>query len=106
MKVAITYWGTRIAPLFDTARKIMILDIEDNDIKDCNEVDMDGVSSFARVGYLHELGVEVLFCGGISEHFFHQLLAAKIKVIPWISGEVADVIEKYLLESGSFKKFR
>lgn len=104
MRIAITRWGTRVAPLFDTAREILVLDVVDNDIKDCNEVDIDGVRPFSRAGYLHELGVEVLFCGGISEYFFRQLLAVNIKVIPWTSGEVGKVIETCLKGLGSFKQ--
>lgn len=104
MRIAITYWGTRVAPLFDTARKVLILDIEDNDIKDSNDVDIDGIRSFSRAGYLHELGVKVLICGGISEYFFRQLLAVNIRVVPWTSGEVGEVIEKYLKGFGPIKQ--
>ena len=57
MRIAITRWGTRVAPLFDTARKILIVDVKDNDLKGSNEIDIDGIRPFSRAGYLVGAGI-------------------------------------------------
>lgn len=96
MRIAVTCWGSRVSPLYDTTRKIIVIDTGAGGIQHISEVDISLVKPFSRAGFLHDIGVEVLVCGGISECFIQQLLALNIKVVPWISGEVSEVISEYI----------
>lgn len=96
MKIAITCWGSRVSPLFDTTRKVIIIDIDASGIQSSGEVDISLVKPFFRAGFLQDMGVEVLICGGISECYHQQLSALKIKVVPWISGEIDEIISEYV----------
>jgi len=96
MKIAITCWGSRVSPLFDTTRKIVIIETDASGIQNSGEVDISPVNPFSRAGFLQDMGVEVLICGGISECYLQQMAALKIKVIPWISGEVDKIISEYI----------
>ena len=33
MKVALTVWGNRISPVFDSARKLLMVEVENNKVK-------------------------------------------------------------------------
>jgi predicted Fe-Mo cluster-binding NifX family protein len=95
MKIAVTRWGSRVAPLFDVARGFYIIEFAENEVKGGREMEMDGVT-FSRPALLHETGVELLICGGISEYFHRQLTTLGIKVIHSVSGEIDAVIGQFL----------
>ena len=39
---------------------------------------------------------DVLICDGITEMYKNQLADRNIKVIPWIKGEIEEVLKQYL----------
>ena len=51
---------------------------------------------FHRCRRLRELGVETLICGAISNPAFAAACAEGITVIPWISGDVEEVIDSFM----------
>jgi predicted Fe-Mo cluster-binding NifX family protein len=95
MKIAITRWGFRVAPLFDEARGFYIIEVVENELKSGRKMEMDGSTS-SRAALLHETGVEILICGGISEYYQRQLTALGIKVFHSVSGEIDAVIAQFL----------
>jgi predicted Fe-Mo cluster-binding NifX family protein len=50
----------------------------------------------AKLNMLLELEIDVLICNGITEFYYNQLSKNNIQVIPWINGEVEEVIDRYL----------
>ncbi|MCL6560250.1 MAG: hypothetical protein K6U74_15945 [Firmicutes bacterium] len=104
MKIAVTRWSSRVAPLFDTAREILLVDIVAKKIVKRVEIEISGIRPFSRAVFLHELGVEVLLCGGISEFILRQLHALNIEVVPWAFGDVEGVINAYLRGLSAVKK--
>ena len=60
MKAAFAYWGTRIAPVFDTAQQIRVIDVEANRIvAQTNEI-LDDQMPARRAFRLAELGIGAL----------------------------------------------
>ena len=51
-----------------------------------------------RVHRLKDLGVEILVCGGIPNYLCETLLHNDINVFPWVTGDVQDVLKKFLLK--------
>ncbi|MCL6447364.1 MAG: NifB/NifX family molybdenum-iron cluster-binding protein [Armatimonadetes bacterium] len=94
MKIAITRWGSRVAPLFDTARVIFVIEVLDNRRTGGEDVVIDKVKPYAKPAFLQEMGVELLICDGISEYFLRQLAALNIRVIHSISGEIEVVVKE------------
>ena len=45
---------------------------------------------------LREMGVRTLLCGGISTDLAREIEAGGVEVIPWVSGEVNEVLDAYL----------
>jgi predicted Fe-Mo cluster-binding NifX family protein len=93
MKVALPIWDDRISPVFDVARKLRVVEVEDG-----GEIDRidHRVSPGSHVSLLSELGVEVLICSAISRALEASARSAGIEVIADVFGEVDEVIRAYL----------
>lgn len=96
MQVAIPVWQDRISPVFDTARTVLLLQIENG--KEISRSVMHLLQGYPplRVRRLRDQGVELLICGAISRPFAHLCAGAGIRVIPWIAGRLEDVLEAFL----------
>ena len=95
MKIALTVWGNRISPVFDSAQTLLIVRIENNKVieKSYESISADRLYFSNK---LRELGISVLICGAISKVATDTLASSKIKLIPFITGNSAQVIELYL----------
>jgi predicted Fe-Mo cluster-binding NifX family protein len=95
MKVAVTIWGERVSPLFDASRRLLIVEIENACIKERTHMifDPERPSDLARS--MAALGVKVLICGAVSQVPAKIIVAGGITLIPFITGEVNNVIAAY-----------
>jgi predicted Fe-Mo cluster-binding NifX family protein len=92
MRVAITVFGSTISPLFDAARLLLLAEIERGEVRRLDEEAIGDLGVDARLSLLTTRGVQLLICGAISSFFHQALLERGIKVYPWVTGEVEDVL--------------
>ena len=96
MKAGFSVWNGRIAPVFDVARMLLIVDATDGAVSTSREVQIPEGVLHARAEFLAGLGVGNIVCGAVS-HPFHCLLEDYgMHVIPFISGGVDEVIQAWL----------
>ncbi len=95
MRIAVTVWDERIAPVFDSAHKLLIADIENEKIKKLSYKSFHPLSEARLTEELNHLGIEVLICGAISQIHSTLIEASAIQLISFISGNVNNVIESY-----------
>ncbi len=105
MKTAFAYWDDRIAPVFDIARQIHVVETESGRIiaetKEVMANDMPAKKVFRIV----ELGISTLVCGAISRPLHAMVMASGIRVISFVAGDLRKVIKAWLdgkLESEKF----
>lgn len=96
MKVALPVWEDRISPVFDVARHLMVVEVDGKTEVDRRLVSMEPGSQHRRVQQLVELGVDILICGGVSRTLEEVLGYHRIAAVPWVSGEVDEVMASYL----------
>jgi predicted Fe-Mo cluster-binding NifX family protein len=96
MQVALTVWEGRISPLFDATRMLLVANITERTITAWRYVPLECDSAFSRAAKLADLGVTTLICGGISELFANAIEAQGIRLIPFVSGTVQEVLDAYL----------
>jgi len=105
MKTAFAHWDDRIAPVFDIARRIHVVEADSGRIvAETGEVLADDLP-VQKAHRLVELGVGTLVCGAISRPFHEMVAAYGIRVIPFVAGDLSDVIQAWLsgnLESDTF----
>ncbi len=97
MKVAITVWGNRISPVFDSANTLLIAEIQNRRIvsRYYESFNPDIPSLFAEK--LEEMEISVLICGAISKVPAAILSASSIEFIPFITGSAFRVLENFAL---------
>ena len=105
MKAAFSDWDDRIAPVFDIARRIHVVEADSGRIvAETGEVLADDLP-VQKAHRLVELGVGTLVCGAISRPFLEMVAAVGIRVIPFVAGGLGEVIQAWLggnLESDTF----
>jgi len=96
VKTAYSIYGTRIAPVFDTARDILIIESRGRDI--CGESlhKLGGRGAAEDVAWLVSQGVERLVCGAVSRPLQEMINAAGIQTDAFVAGEFRQVIEAAL----------
>jgi predicted Fe-Mo cluster-binding NifX family protein len=99
MRLAIPVWNDRVSPVFDTAGRVLLLDLADG-IEQARQLVEVAQALFPteRVKRLAELGVNVLVCGAISRPLAGCLSTAGIILIPWVSGALEEVLRAYLTD--------
>lgn len=95
-RLALPVAGTRISPLFDVARSLILADIEDGRVTNRAQHEVGDESPQARVRLLAVLGTGILVCGGISRPLAMMVEAQGIRVTPWVMGEVDAVLAAYI----------
>lgn len=93
MRVAITIFGSTISPLFDTAQQLLLAEISGGDVQIVGKEPLGTPEAPDRISILTRLGVQVLVCGAINRFLHDGLCERGIKVYPWVSGEVTEVLE-------------
>ncbi len=96
MKVAFAHWENRIAPVFDIARQIRMLEVADGLIVSESEEHLTEDLPVQKALRLAELEIGTLVCGAISRSLYELICAYEIHVMPFIAGELNAVIEAWL----------
>jgi predicted Fe-Mo cluster-binding NifX family protein len=96
MKIAIPVWEKGISPVFDTASRLLIVDVEDQKEASRFEIYLDEQDLSRRCVRIRNLGIDILICGAISRPYSRMLMASGIQVIPELSGQAGDVLDAYL----------
>lgn len=97
MKVAIPEHQGRVAPVFDTCRRVLIFSQDADGEVPLGLEDWSSTGRHKRPGRLKELGVEILLCGGISGWMEGQLSVQGIQTMPWLAGNVSEILEAFRL---------
>jgi len=96
MRVAVPIWEDRISPVFDTASRLLIIEVENQIEASRFETYMDEQDLYRRCFRIQNLGVDILICGAISRPYFRRLMATGINIITGISGHPEEVLEAFL----------
>lgn len=96
VKAAFTSWNNRIAPVFDVARQLFIVESDEGRIVRQSQETVPAEDLGAKVRRLTELGVETLVCGAISRSTQGLVSSCGIEVIPFVAGDLREVIQAWL----------
>ena len=96
MRIAIPQWQGRIAPVFDVAGHLLLVDVEDNREIHREEKRLVKTEPSARAAELLGYGTGVLICGAVSASLQFRIAASGVQVIAFVCGAVDDVLAAYL----------
>jgi predicted Fe-Mo cluster-binding NifX family protein len=95
-KAAFPCWEGRIAPLFDTARELHVVEAEAGKVLSTVEALLPSGPLGQKAASLAGLGVETLVCGAISRQMKGVVASFGINVVSFVSGERDDVVQSWL----------
>ena len=106
MKIGITVWQNRVSPVFDTARTLLLVELEDNVEVSREMLDIPNLAPAQKAQFIRLAGVQQLICGAVSNYLERHLVAQGVEVLPWIRGSIEGVLAAYYgdqLESNNFQ---
>ncbi|MDD5524745.1 MAG: NifB/NifX family molybdenum-iron cluster-binding protein [Smithella sp.] len=95
-KIALAVWGNIISPVFDSTRMALIAESRDGKVVSSRHEWLGPELPYSRALRLSGWDIRVLICGAISAGFASTIEVYGIEVIPFISGEVQQVLDAYL----------
>jgi hypothetical protein len=93
MRLAIPEHRDRVAPVFDSCRRLLVFQQDEDTDNLLDAHDWSAVPRMARASCLKELMIELLVCGGVSRLLEDEVGRHGIDVIPWVAGEVTEILE-------------
>ena len=93
MKVAAPIWARRVSPVFDVARRLLLVEIDQGRV--CSRMEH-ALPREDRPAAVARLGVEVLICGAVSLGLQRRLRSLGIEVLSETCGPIDEVIQAYL----------
>ena len=95
MKIAIPIYNDSVSNVFDFARRLLLVDIEND--REAGRIEVALESQLPqRVIQLKHLEVDVLVCGAISRLLEEMVTTSGIQVLSYVTGRIDDVLEAYL----------
>ena len=98
-RIAISLWNKRIAPVFDVARHLWIIETAEGAIVAQSERRFATDDTHERALRLTTLQVDQLICGAITRSSCDALAERGIKVISFVAGGLEQVIQAWLSDS-------
>ncbi len=95
-KIAVTLWGNRVSPVFDSARTLLIAEIDGNALVSTSQLTFDPERLLELVQMLQTQQVRLIICGAVSEGPAAMIEAAGVELIPFIAGDARVVLDHYL----------
>ena len=96
MKIAVTYENGNVFQHFGHTEQFKIYDISNNEIAGTQIVSAAGSGHGALAGFLAELRVDTLICGGIGAGAQNALTGAGIRFYGGVSGDADDAVNALL----------
>ena len=94
--LAIPVWDDQVSTTFDFARKLLIVAAAGEREVSRKEAVLGDEPVDRKARKIRDLGVQVVLCGAVSQPLARAVLQAGIRIVPYISGQVDDVLGAYL----------
>ncbi|MCP3940441.1 MAG: dinitrogenase iron-molybdenum cofactor biosynthesis domain-containing protein [Desulfobacteraceae bacterium] len=105
MKIALTIWGNRISPVFESANTLMIVDVENLKINSRVYERFDPQISKFFLQVLQKNKIDILICGAITDAQSTFIKQNEIGLIPFISGNADRVVDTLINEKHRISDF-
>ncbi len=105
MKIVLTVWNGRVAPVFDVAGRVMLIEKGVKGESEKREFVLPEGGGSGKLRFIRELNPDVFICGAVSRRIFQDLGTMDAEVHTFVSGSVEDVMEavdKGILDSEEF----
>jgi len=105
MRIAVPIWENKVSPVFDTASRLLIIEVKNQGEASRFETYLDEHDLYRKCFRIQNLGVDILICGAISRPYFRRLMATGVNIISGIAGHPEDVLKAFLQGTLSHSRF-
>ena len=105
MKVAVTIWGDRISPVFDASHTLLVAEIDQTKVVGKVAMPFNPEQPARLAENLAGNDVSVLICGAVSTGPAALIEKNGIQLIPFITGNAAEVLEYYAKNRSELRCF-
>lgn len=105
MNIAITIWGNRISPVFDSANTLMIAQIEDSKVAHRQFKKFNPKPIHQIASTLNNFQIDVLICGAITEIQSKTIEKTGIALFSFITGNADKALVSLLKKPNQISKF-
>lgn len=97
VKIALTTWSERVAPVFDVAGNALLAEVVENQgALDKMKVSVPAGSVMDKVSFFADAGVGLIICGAISREARSLANAYGIDVIAFVAGDADEILEAWV----------
>jgi len=95
MRIAVPVLRGRVSPLLDAARNLLVVELEGDRETTRFEEQLEGADAPERAGRISGLGCDWVICGAVSPAVAFMLASRGVRLIPWVAGDVEEVISAF-----------
>jgi len=96
MRIGISHWQGRVAPVFDVSEHLCLVQVENGTEMERQEAMLVQRGPLQRAQEVSNLGVGVLLCGAVSRELETALMGRGIQVVPFLCGDREAVLNSFL----------
>ncbi|MCP4634570.1 MAG: hypothetical protein GY855_16705 [candidate division Zixibacteria bacterium] len=106
MKVAVPNWNNWISPVLDEAGNFTVVELDNSVQINREEINLEDKSPLERIQILKALGVNLILCGAVSNDYLRMISSNAIKTIPWLRGDIQQILEAFISNGLGQERFR
>jgi predicted Fe-Mo cluster-binding NifX family protein len=95
MKVAIAVWENHVSSVLDFSQRLVVVEFKGGGETGRAEIALLERNALAKLVKLRELGIDVLICGAVSRQLALASTTCGIRLLPYVTGKVEDVLNAY-----------
>ena len=96
MRIAITVWGNRISPVFESSENLMVVKIENYKITRQKILKIVPKTVVQAIEMMKKKKADILICGAITERDSQRIRDNGIHLVSFISGNTDKILETYV----------
>lgn len=105
MKAAFSTWDNRIAPVFDASNQIRLVEVESGKVVRSEQDALPEDLPVQKALRLAELKIDVLVCGAISRAMHDIVISYGIRIIPFVSGALDEIVQALVSGQSDWTSF-
>lgn len=105
MTIAMTVWGNRISPVFDSSNSLLIVKICQGTVLKRTIEPFDPNLEKQLASIFSRFRVETLICGAITDGQSEIVINQGIRLIPFIAGDVGEILESFIQWPNQVRNF-
>ncbi len=98
MIIGLPILDNRIAPVFDVARELLLVNIDDGQVIQQELLILPTIAR-EKIIKLVDVGAKVLLCGAISNELKRSAMQCDIEVVSFVSGNIQCVLKAWLADN-------